>query len=84
MGLIFDCRGRSLNNIVEANFFLNPAFALTQGHIRTILSGNTCINLHKDMPSPTRLQLYLIGIHVVSLFLLTYASYIYKGLLSIG
>jgi len=50
-----------------------------KGHIRTILSGNLCINLHKDLPSPSRLQLYLIGIHVVCLFLLTYASYIYKG-----
>lgn len=51
----------------------------TKGHIRTILSGNTCINLHRDLPSPTRLQLYLIGVHVVCLLLLTYASYIYKG-----
>lgn len=50
-----------------------------KGHIRTILSGNTCINLHRDLPSPSRLQLYLIGIHVVCLLLMTYASYIYKG-----
>lgn len=50
-----------------------------KGHIRTILSGNTCINLHRDLPPPSRLQLYLIGIHVICLLLLTYASYIYKG-----
>jgi len=63
------CTASGASNCVEC----------AKGHIRTILSGNTCINMHKDLPSPTRLQIYLIGIHVVCLLLLTYASYIYKG-----
>jgi len=63
------CTGEGSDQCVEC----------AKGHIRTILSGNTCINLHRDLPPPSRLQLYLIGIHVVCLLLLTYASYIYKG-----